>query len=40
FKERKKFPLAGHYRISIQQAMRTENLEGIADVGFRLSKLQ
>lgn len=40
FKERKKFPMAGHYRISIQQAMRTENLEGIADVGFRLSKLQ
>ena len=40
FKERKKFPMAGHYRISIQQAMRTENVEGIADVGFRLSKLQ
>jgi gliding motility-associated lipoprotein GldH len=40
FKERKKFPMAGHYRISIQQAMRVENLEGIADVGFRLSPLQ
>lgn len=39
FKERRKFPMAGHYRVSIQQAMRTNQLEGIADVGFRLSKL-
>lgn len=39
FKERKKFPMAGHYRVSIQQAMRVDQLEGIADVGFRLSKL-
>jgi len=39
FKERKKFPMAGHYRITIQQAMRQENLEEIHDVGFRLSTL-
>ena len=39
FKERKKFPMAGHYRITIQQAMREENLEEIHDVGFRLSTL-
>jgi gliding motility-associated lipoprotein GldH len=39
FKERKKFPMAGHYRITIQQAMRKENLEEIHDVGFRLSTL-
>ena len=39
FKERRKFPMAGHYRVSIQQAMRMDQLEGIADVGFRLSKL-
>lgn len=40
YKERKKFPMVGHYRVSISQAMRTEKLEGIADVGFRLSKLE
>jgi len=39
FKERRKFPMMGHYRVSIQQAMRVDKLEGIADVGFRLSKL-
>ncbi|MEN9333603.1 MAG: hypothetical protein RLY35_783 [Bacteroidota bacterium] len=39
FKERRKFPMAGHYRVSIQHAMRLDQLEGIADVGFRLSKL-
>lgn len=40
FKERRKFPMAGHYRVSIQQAMRVDQLEGIGDVGFRLSKLE
>jgi gliding motility-associated lipoprotein GldH len=37
YRERKQFPLAGHYRVSIYQAMRNENLEGIYDIGFRLS---
>ena len=39
FKERKKFPMAGHYRISIQQAMVEKDLPEIYDVGFRLSTL-
>ena len=39
FKERKKFPMAGHYRISIQQAMREDPILNIEDIGFRLSTL-
>lgn len=35
-KSKKAFPLAGDYSISISQAMRTEELDGIYDVGFRL----
>ena len=35
-KSKKAFPLAGDYSISIQQAMRTDELSGIYDVGFRL----
>ncbi len=31
------FPLNGKYRVSIEQAMRKETLDGILDVGFRLS---
>lgn len=38
FRERKKFPLSGHYKVDIHQAMRTDALEGIYDVGFRLAK--
>jgi len=37
FRERKKFPLSGHYKVDIHQAMRTDALEGIYDVGFRLA---
>ena len=37
FKQRKQFPLAGHYKVDIYQAMRTEELNGVYDVGFRLS---
>lgn len=37
FRERKKFPLSGKYKLEIHQAMRTDNLEGIYDVGFRLA---
>lgn len=37
FRERKKFPLSGKYKLEIHQAMRSENLEGIYDVGFRLA---
>lgn len=39
FKEKKKFPMAGRYRITIQQAMRENPLLDIQDVGFRVSKL-
>jgi len=38
YKERKQFPLEGHYKVNIQQAMRTEAVEGIYDVGFRVAK--
>lgn len=38
FRERKKFPLSGHYKVDIHQAMRTDALEGIYDIGFRLAK--
>lgn len=40
FKEKKKFPMAGRYRISIQQAMRENPLMDINDIGFRVSKLE
>jgi len=36
--ENKQFPLAGRYKIDIYQAMRTNELVGVRDVGFRLSK--
>lgn len=34
----KQFPMAGLYKIDIRQGMRTDQLEGIYDVGFRLSR--
>ena len=40
YNEPRRFPLSGHYKIGIFQAMRTENLEGIYDVGFRLSNMK
>jgi gliding motility-associated lipoprotein GldH len=33
-----RFPARGNYVFNIQQAMRTEDLKGIADVGLRLEK--
>ena len=38
FRERKQFPLSGRYKMSIHQAMRTDQLNGIYDVGFRLTQ--
>ncbi len=38
FKQNKQFPLAGQYKIEINQAMREEELVDIHDVGFRLSR--
>ena len=32
------FPMSGHYRFTMEQAMREENLEGIEDVGMRIEK--
>lgn len=34
----KQFPMAGLYKIDIRQGMRVDQLEGIFDVGFRLSR--
>lgn len=33
------FPVAGNYKINVQQGMREEKLTGIRDVGFRVEKL-
>jgi len=38
FKRLVRFPAKGTYVFSIQQAMRTEDLTGIADIGLRLEK--
>jgi gliding motility-associated lipoprotein GldH len=37
YKERKQFPLEGHYKVNIQHAMRTDVLDGIYDIGFRVA---
>jgi gliding motility-associated lipoprotein GldH len=39
YKEKKKFPMSGHYKIAIQHAMRTDNIEGLSDVGFKLTSV-
>lgn len=39
FRERKKFPLSGHYKVGIFQAMREDNLQGIHDIGFRVARV-
>jgi gliding motility-associated lipoprotein GldH len=38
YRSRVRFPLSGHYRVEIRQAMRVRELEGIHDVGFRVSR--
>lgn len=35
-----RFPLAGQYRFEIEQAMRDEKLQGIADIGIRIETLK
>jgi gliding motility-associated lipoprotein GldH len=37
-RKRKQFPLAGRYSVTIRQGMRTPELKGIYDIGFRLAK--
>jgi len=34
------FPMSGRYRFTMEQAMRTDNLEGIEDVGMRIEKTE
>lgn len=34
----KQFPIAGRYRIAVKQGMRVAELEGVYDIGFRLSR--
>lgn len=34
------FPNSGNYKISIQQGMRNNKLEGVTDVGFRVEAMQ
>ncbi len=38
YQHAKQFPLSGRYKVSIQQGMRVEELKGIYDVGFRISR--
>ena len=40
YKERKQFPMTGNYRLSLRQGMRTDKLEGIRDVGIRLTQTE
>ena len=37
YQRAKQFPLGGRYKIDIRQGMRTEELKGISDVGFKLT---
>lgn len=38
YRSRVQFPLSGHYRVEIKQAMRENELKGIHDVGFRIAR--
>lgn len=38
YKYNKRFPLAGDYRFEIEQAMRTDTLIGIKNIGLRIEK--
>lgn len=38
FKEKIRFPETGDYVLTLEQAMRTEKIEGVTDVGIRLEK--
>ena len=37
YQSAKQFPLGGRYKIDIRQGMRTNDLKGITDVGFKLT---
>jgi gliding motility-associated lipoprotein GldH len=37
YRSRVRFPLVGHYRVDIYQAMREKELKGIHDIGFRVA---
>lgn len=38
FQYNKRFPISGHYKFEIEQAMRTDTLEGIRNIGLRIEK--
>jgi gliding motility-associated lipoprotein GldH len=40
FRTGMKFTKAGHYKLEIEQAMRTEQLDGIKDAGFRIERAE
>jgi len=40
YKTGNRFPAAGHYVITLEQAMRTEHLEGVMDVGVSLERIK
>ena len=37
YQRAKKFPLGGRYKVDIRQGMRPDELEGLTDVGFKLT---
>ena len=39
YKTGNRFPAAGHYVIRLEQAMRTERLEGVMDVGVSVERM-
>lgn len=40
FRTGMKFTKAGHYKLEIEQAMRSEQLDGIKDAGFRIERAE
>jgi gliding motility-associated lipoprotein GldH len=40
YQQRKQFPMVGRYRVNVFQGMRTADLAGVTDVGFRLTKAE
>ncbi len=35
-----RFPMAGDYKMEFEQAMRTDDLKGVEDIGLRIEKMQ
>lgn len=40
YKQNIRFPVSGYYSFKFEQAMRTEHLKGVYDIGLRIEKVQ